>query len=192
LAFGKADAGDMIRPRRVVAIAGLLDRVNDRTARLVCASLCGETGAMRESMIHAGDEAATAGVARDIAARAQAGDVILLSGPLGAGKTVFARAFIRARVGDPAVEIPSPTFTLVQTYESPGGDVWHYDLWRVEGEAALEELAWDEARAGIILVEWPERLGGLAPADALRITIGLVPSGREVRISGPGRWFDAS
>jgi tRNA threonylcarbamoyladenosine biosynthesis protein TsaE len=140
----------------------------------------------------AADEDTTATIARGLAARAVPGDVILLAGPLGAGKTAFARAFIRARAGDPALEVPSPSFTLVQTYEAPGGDIWHYDLWRVDGAAALAELAWDEAQAGIILVEWPERLGALAPAEALRIAISVGPSGRVLELSGPARWFDAS
>jgi len=147
---------------------------------------------MPDSTLHAADEHATAAIAVSFAARARPGDVILLSGPLGAGKTAFARAFIRACADDAALEIPSPTFTLVQTYPTAMGDIWHYDLWRIESEAALEELAWDEARSGITLVEWPDRLGGLAPPDALRITIALVPSGRELHISGPARWFDAS
>jgi tRNA threonylcarbamoyladenosine biosynthesis protein TsaE len=147
---------------------------------------------MPKSTLIAPDEHATAAIAQKLATRARPGDVILLSGPLGAGKTAFARAFIRARTGDPTLEIPSPTFTLVQTYEAPHGDIWHYDLWRIETAAALEELAWDEAQSGIILVEWPERLGSLAPPDALRITITLVPSGRQLQKSGPARWFDAS
>jgi tRNA threonylcarbamoyladenosine biosynthesis protein TsaE len=138
------------------------------------------------------DETATAILAATLAPRARAGDVILLSGPLGAGKTSFARAFIRARTNNPALDIPSPTFTLVQTYEARGGDIWHYDLWRAASLTDLEELAWDEARAGIVLVEWPDRLGPLAPPDALHITITLDPPGRGITLIGPARWFDAS
>jgi tRNA threonylcarbamoyladenosine biosynthesis protein TsaE len=147
---------------------------------------------MPDSTRHAADEQATGAIAKTLAARARPGDVILLTGPLGAGKTAFARAFIRACANDLTLEIPSPTFTLVQTYETQGGEIWHYDLWRLEGAAALEELAWDEAQSGIILVEWPDRLGALAPPDALQIVISIVPSGRELTISGPARWFDAS
>lgn len=138
------------------------------------------------------DEAATAHLAAKLAAKSRPGDVLLLEGPLGAGKTAFARAFIRARAGDAALEIPSPTFTLVQTYELPSGDIWHYDLWRTKNAAALEELAWDEAQTGIVLVEWPDRLGALTPAEALRITISPHPAGREIRLRGNSRWFDAS
>jgi tRNA threonylcarbamoyladenosine biosynthesis protein TsaE len=137
-------------------------------------------------------EAATQTLATGLAARARPGDVLLLSGPLGAGKTAFARAFIRARAGDPALEIPSPTFTLVQTYDLPSGTIWHYDLWRISGPAALEELAWDEAQSGIILAEWPDRLGQLTPANALHISISPSAAGREITLSGEKRWFDAS
>ena len=146
---------------------------------------------MPESRLIAVDEAATAALGRRLAAVARPGDVLLLAGPLGAGKTAFARGFIRALCGDPALEIPSPSFTLVQTYEAAAGLIWHYDLWRVAGPAALAELAWEEALAGIVLVEWPDRLGGLAPA-ALEIAISLIPGGREIRLRGERRWLDAS
>jgi tRNA threonylcarbamoyladenosine biosynthesis protein TsaE len=116
---------------------------------------------------------ATARLAAAVARLARRGDAILLDGPLGAGKTAFARAFLRAATGDPALEVPSPTFTLVQTYDTPIAPVHHYDLWRLDGPGPLAELGWDEARDDIVLVEWPERLGDEAPADALRITFSL-------------------
>jgi tRNA threonylcarbamoyladenosine biosynthesis protein TsaE len=119
------------------------------------------------------DPAATANLAAAIAALARPGDAILLDGPLGAGKTTFARAFLRAAAGDPALEVPSPTFTLVQTYDTNLGRVHHYDLWRLDGPAALAELGWDEACDDIILVEWPERLGNRRPPAALTILLRL-------------------
>jgi tRNA threonylcarbamoyladenosine biosynthesis protein TsaE len=138
------------------------------------------------------DEAATQALAEKLASRARPGDVLLLEGPLGAGKTSFARAFIRALAGDLALTIPSPSFTLVQQYETPSTTIWHYDLWRLDGPRALEELGWDEAQSGIILVEWPDRLGSLTPADALRLTISHATPGREIVLEGEKRWFDAS
>ena len=138
------------------------------------------------------NEAATGAFAAGLAARARPCDVLLLSGPLGAGKTSFARAFIRACAGDPKLEIPSPSFTLLQTYDTPIGPIAHYDLWRLADHRAMEELGWDEALAGIVLAEWPDRLGPLTPADALHIAISLIPEGREISLSGAKRWFDAS
>lgn len=99
------------------------------------------------------------------------GDAVLLEGPLGAGKSALARAMLRALTGDSALIVPSPTFTLVQTYDAPIGPVAHFDLWRLDGFSAVLELGWDEAREGVVLVEWPDRLGPLTPPDALRVKL---------------------
>ena len=116
------------------------------------------------------------------------GDAILLEGGLGAGKTAFARAFLRALTADPGLEVPSPSFTLVQEYGTPAGPVAHFDLWRLDGPGPLAELGWDDACDGIVLVEWPDRLGHLAPSDALRIKISLgVDEARHAILTG---WSD--
>jgi len=125
-------------------------------------------------LIELPDLSATARLATAVAALAHPGDTILLQGLLGAGKTEFARAFLRAATGDPTLEVPSPTFTLVQSYATRLGTVHHFDLWRLDGPTALAELGWDEARDDIVLVEWPDRLGTLCPPDAL--TIALQPA----------------
>ena len=138
------------------------------------------------------DEAATQALAEKLAERAQPGDILLLAGPLGAGKTSFCRAFIRALTDNPAQEVPSPSFTLLQTYESRTGGIWHYDLWRLEDHLALEELGWDEAGEHIVLVEWPERLGPLTPAHALWLTFSYATPGRALELRGAPRWFDAT
>ncbi|HVC58947.1 MAG TPA: tRNA (adenosine(37)-N6)-threonylcarbamoyltransferase complex ATPase subunit type 1 TsaE [Acetobacteraceae bacterium] len=135
-------------------------------------------------LIELPDLPATARLAAAVAALARPGDAILLQGPLGAGKTAFARGFLRAASGDPALEVPSPTFTLVQSYATSRGTVHHFDLWRLDGPAALAELGWDEARDDIVLVEWPDRLGSLRPPDAL--TIALQPPCATLRTSNPG------
>jgi tRNA threonylcarbamoyladenosine biosynthesis protein TsaE len=127
----------------------------------------------------------TEALARRIAARLRPGDAVLLSGPLGAGKSALARAVIRAAAEDPALEVPSPSFTLVQSYETPRGTIHHYDLWRVEPGPDLRELGLDEAFADITLIEWPDRLGDHAPAGALIVTLLPQPDGmRETRLSG--------
>ncbi len=108
-----------------------------------------------------------------IAALVRPGDAILLDGPMGAGKTTLARAFLRQLTGDAGLEVPSPTFTLVQTYETRVGPVHHYDLWRLDGPAALTELGWDEACNDVVLVEWPDRLSDLRPRDALTVILRL-------------------
>lgn len=139
------------------------------------------------------DLAATGRLAARLAGRARRGDAILLEGPLGAGKSAFARAFLRAAAGDPALEVPSPSFTLVQGYDLPGGmQAHHFDLYRLSGPAEVAELGWEEAReAGIVLVEWPDRLGpGLTPEGALTVALapGAAEEERVARLSGwPGR-----
>jgi tRNA threonylcarbamoyladenosine biosynthesis protein TsaE len=132
------------------------------------------------------DLAATERFAAQIAAEVRPGDAILLSGPLGAGKTAFARAFLRAAADDPTIEVPSPSFTLVQSYDTHRGTVHHFDLWRLDGPAALPELGWEDARDDIVLVEWPDRLGALAPSDALRLA--FEPAEGEARVVTVAGW----
>ena len=121
--------------------------------------------------------------AATLAPRLKAGDVVTLSGDLGAGKTAFARALINIMSEEPE-EVPSPTFTLVQVYETDEGtDIWHFDLYRLpEEEMDILELGWEEARRfGISLVEWPDRLGGLLPADRLEISIEFHKDSENIR-----------
>jgi tRNA threonylcarbamoyladenosine biosynthesis protein TsaE len=142
------------------------------------------------AMIDLPDENATAALAARLAALARPRDVIALKGELGTGKTSFARAFIRARGGDE--DVPSPTFTLVQTYELPGGAVWHFDLYRLRAAEEAWELGIEEAfGAGISLIEWPERLGVLLPARHLLVELdfAVVPDARRATLAGSGDWL---
>jgi tRNA threonylcarbamoyladenosine biosynthesis protein TsaE len=124
------------------------------------------------------DEKATAALAAQLAVRAGRGDVIGLSGPLGSGKTTFARYFIGARMG--AGEVPSPTFTLVETYQPASGPaIWHFDLYRIETPEDAYELGIEDAFAdGIALIEWPEHLGALMPREHLEIALAAGKSER--------------
>ena len=135
------------------------------------------------------DENATAVLAARLAALARLGDVIALSGELGAGTTRFARAFIGARGADEAV--PSPTFTLVQSYDLPGSTVWHFDLYLLRAAEEAWELGVEEAFAdGIALIEWPERLGVLLPAKHLLVALEFAAKSgsRRATLSGKGAW----
>jgi len=130
------------------------------------------------------DPEATEALGRKLSLRARAGDVILLEGPIGAGKSCLARAFIRARLGDEE-EVPSPTFTLVQIYEAEGVEIWHADLYRLTHPDEVWELGLDDAfTAAICLVEWPDRLGAHVPQGALRIKLDAAGEGRRAVISG--------
>lgn len=119
------------------------------------------------------DEGATAALARALRPQLRPGDVIALAGPIGAGKTAFARALIQdALAADGRREdVPSPSFTLVQTYVSAQGEIWHADLYRLTGPRDVDELGLAEAfDRAICLVEWPDRLGPDLPARALTLT----------------------
>lgn len=137
------------------------------------------------------DTAATEALARALVARTEIGDCFLLQGDLGAGKSLFARAFIRSLALRKDEEIPSPTFTLVQIYETSLGPLHHFDLYRLEQAEEAYELGLEEALdSGICLIEWPERLGTLQPAEALTIAFafGESPSLRQVALSGDEHW----
>jgi N-acetylmuramate 1-kinase len=136
-------------------------------------------------------EQATARLAVDLAAALEPGDLVTLSGDLGAGKTTFARALIRILADDPAIEVPSPTFTLMQTYELPGFPLVHADLYRIAGSSELAELGFDDlAEGAVVLMEWPDRAAGYLPPNRLDITFTLAPqfglAYRHARIIGYG------
>ena len=137
------------------------------------------------------DLAATRSLARALSRSAEPGLSILLSGPLGAGKSELARAFVRAWLDDPDAEVPSPTFTLVQPYEGSRGTVWHCDLYRLGDPAEAEELGLAEAFAEtVVLVEWPDRLGTALPADRLELTLEMCHGSdrRIAHLSPHGKW----
>jgi tRNA threonylcarbamoyl adenosine modification protein YjeE len=131
------------------------------------------------------DEQATTRLGEDIAAALRPGDAIALRGDLGAGKTTLARGLIRALAGDPDLEVPSPTFTLVQAYESRI-PVQHFDLYRLAAPDELDELGFDEAVAGgVVLVEWPDKASDRLPADIIVVEFADAGEGRVATISGP-------
>jgi len=124
--------------------------------------------------IHLADAEATASLASVLAQNVQSGDTVLLLGEVGAGKTHFARSFIKSLLTVDE-DVPSPTFTLVQTYDTAVGEVWHSDLYRLSAEQEIEELGLFDAMAeAVCLIEWPDRLGSYTPTDALHIE--LTPS----------------
>ncbi|MFC3694550.1 tRNA (adenosine(37)-N6)-threonylcarbamoyltransferase complex ATPase subunit type 1 TsaE [Chenggangzhangella methanolivorans] len=164
-----------------------------RTQAATAAARAAEAAASPEWKLPLPDEAATQALADLIARALKPGDLVTLGGELGVGKTTFARALVRARAGDPELEAPSPTFTLLQTYDLPRGPIVHADLYRLSGPDELEELGWDEAGDdAIVLVEWPDRLGPVLPPDRLQIELSLAdqPTARTAAITGHGRFVE--
>lgn len=140
-----------------------------------------------ERTVPLGDLAATQALGARIAAALSVGDAVALEGDLGAGKTTLARAILRSL--GVTEEVPSPTFTLVQYYETPKLPVRHYDLYRIEKPEEVDELGLDEALDdGAALIEWPERALAWLPADRLHVAMSMTNGARRARISGPPRW----
>jgi N-acetylmuramate 1-kinase len=137
------------------------------------------------------NEQATVRLVTDIAAALEPGDLVTLSGDLGAGKTTFARAMIRYLADNPDIPVPSPTFTLIQTYDLPRFPVVHADLYRLEGPGELAELGFDDLpKEAVVLLEWPDRAAGFLPPDRLDVAFTLDPKAgpehRKARITGYG------
>lgn len=132
------------------------------------------------------DEAATQDLGRTLATALQPGDALCLTGPLGAGKSTLARALIRA-LTTPDEEVPSPTFTLVQFYETSAFPLAHFDLYRLSDPDEAYEIGLDEALdGGVALIEWPQRLEGRLPANRLDIDIALDGDARRAVIVAHG------
>jgi tRNA threonylcarbamoyl adenosine modification protein YjeE len=133
------------------------------------------------------DLAATQALGARIAAALAPGDAVALAGDLGAGKTTLARAIL-ASLGV-REDVPSPTFTLVQSYDTPHLTVSHYDLYRLKNERELDELGLEDAlEQGAALIEWPERAGNRLPPQRLTVQLHAAVDGRRADLSGPSRW----
>lgn len=131
-----------------------------------------EPVAAQTAVLNLSTPEATSSLAARLAPRLRPGDVLLLEGGIGAGKTHFARALIQSRLAAAGLfeDVPSPTFTLVQTYGDGATEIWHADLYRLGDPAEIWELGLDEAmQTGICLIEWPDRLGAATPVDALHL-----------------------
>jgi tRNA threonylcarbamoyladenosine biosynthesis protein TsaE len=131
-------------------------------------------------------EAATAALGAKLAPALRPGDVIALSGPLGAGKTALARALIAVLTGKD--DAPSPTFTLVETYETPDFPLHHFDLYRLEKAEDVWELGFEDALDGVVVIEWPERIERLIPPTALLIRLSMDGMARRALVRGQDQW----
>lgn len=141
---------------------------------------------MAEFSIDLPDETATARFGAQLAARLRAGDIVALSGPLGAGKSTLARAVIAALAG--VTEAPSPTFTLVETYEARAFPLYHFDLYRLEKAEDVWELGFEDALDGVSLMEWPERIDKLLPPETLHIRLSMDGGARRALVRGDDSW----
>ena len=143
-----------------------------------------------DPILNLADEAATTALGAALAKALRVGDAVCLWGALGAGKSTLARGLVRALTG-PDQEVPSPTFTLVQTYDGPDFPLAHFDLYRLDRASEVDELGLDEAlEDGAALIEWPERLDGHLPVNRLDIVFAAQDAtpGRRVRLIAHGNW----
>jgi tRNA threonylcarbamoyladenosine biosynthesis protein TsaE len=142
-----------------------------------------------ELLIDLPDPEATSKLGQRLAPWVRAGDALLLDGPIGAGKTHFARALIQSRLRSPE-DVPSPTFTLVQVYDADDVEIWHADLYRLSHPDEAAELGLEDAfESAVCIVEWPEKLGQGAPRDALKLRFAVDGEGRQVTLSSSSpRW----
>ncbi|MEL6126814.1 MAG: tRNA (adenosine(37)-N6)-threonylcarbamoyltransferase complex ATPase subunit type 1 TsaE [Pseudomonadota bacterium] len=144
-------------------------------------------------LLHLTTPAATDALAASLAPRLGVGDAVLLHGVVGAGKSHLARALIRARAGEVG-DIPSPTFTLVQTYPAEDLEIWHLDLYRLSDVQEVEELGLADALTdALCLIEWPDRLGPLRPTRTLdlRLELGEADTARVLHWATEGDGWDA-
>jgi tRNA threonylcarbamoyl adenosine modification protein YjeE len=132
---------------------------------------------MRTERIFLADDAATAALGARLAAELRPGDLVLLSGGLGAGKTALARAVIRTLTGDPALDVPSPSFALVQPYEADGRPLLHADLYRLREAREMDELGLFDRPDAIVLIEWPERAPELAERAQMQVGLAIPADG---------------
>ena len=132
---------------------------------------------MGTERIFLADDAATAALGAQLATELQPGALVLLSGGLGAGKTALARAMVRALSGDPALDVPSPSFALVQPYEASGVPLLHADLYRLRDPRETDELGLFDRPDAIVLVEWPERAPDLASLATMAVALSVPPDG---------------
>ena len=123
------------------------------------------------------DDAATTALGAELAATLRPGDLVILDGDLGAGKTALARAIIRTLAGDPGLDVPSPTFALVQPYETPRGPVLHADLYRLGDPREVDELGLLDNADAIVLVEWAERAPEIVAAATVTVALAIPPGG---------------
>lgn len=133
------------------------------------------------------DEAATAALGAQLAAVLRCGDIVRLSGDLGAGKSTLARGIIRELTG--ADDAPSPTFTFVETYDAPDFRVWHFDFYRLEKPEDVWELGLEEAlEDGAVIIEWPERAEAFLPDGALNVRLDIAGGMRQASITAGRQW----
>jgi tRNA threonylcarbamoyladenosine biosynthesis protein TsaE len=143
----------------------------------------------RETMVTLFHESTLAGLddtersAQELSCQLRAWDVVYLTGPLGAGKTTFARGLIRARLGDDALEVISPTYTLIQTYENTLEEIWHCDFYRLSRPDEAAGLGLEDAEGRVmLLIEWPEKLGNWAPAPDWIVSLQSDSGSHHIRI----------